>query len=224
MTTPRVYSRAGWRARPPAAPIQVLDHAPDHVVVHHTASPNTTGTTLSDAFALSEWIQRLHMDDRGWDDAGQHLTISRGGHVMEGREQTLTSITERRLVHGAQVLHENSHTIGIENEGTYLTAPVPAALWLSLVNTCAWLCRTYGLDPAVAIVGHRDYNDTECPGDVLYARLPRLRASVAHVLDLRPRKAELPPPPPLDLRPRKAPAFPAPLEVGLPPPPPMDRG
>lgn len=37
-------------------------------------------------------------------------------------------------------------------------------------------------DPHVAIVGHRDYNTTQCPGDVFYARLPELRDRVAAVL------------------------------------------
>jgi hypothetical protein len=34
----------------------------------------------------------------------------------------------------------------------------------------------------VAIVGHRDYVSTQCPGDVLYARLPELRDRVAALL------------------------------------------
>jgi len=41
---------------------------------------------------------------------------------------------------------------------------------------------TYGLDPHAAIVGHRDYNATQCPGNVFYARLPELRDRVAAVL------------------------------------------
>ncbi len=45
--------------------------------------------------------------------------------------------------------------------------------------TCSWLCEAYGLDPHAAIVGHRDYNPTQCPGDVVYARLPELRNRVA---------------------------------------------
>jgi hypothetical protein len=48
------------------------------------------------------------------------------------------------------------------------------------VQTCAWLCSVYGLDPYEAIVGHRDYvSTTVCPGDVLYSRLPELRNRVA---------------------------------------------
>jgi N-acetylmuramoyl-L-alanine amidase len=83
---------------------------------------------------------------------------------------------------GAQTANNNSHTIGIEHEGTYVSADVPTALFDMSVLTCAWLCNQYGLDPHVAIVGHRDYNSTRCPGDVFYARLPELRDRVAEVM------------------------------------------
>jgi hypothetical protein len=180
---PRVYTRAEWNARPPTGTIRYLDRKPDHIVVHHTAGENTTDYSLAAAFRHSHWIQDLHMDRNGWIDSGQQLTISRGGYVMEGRSLSLRAINERQHVSGAQTANHNDHTIGIENEGIYVSAPVPDALFSSLVTTCAWLCGQYGLDPYVAIVGHRDYvTTTVCPGDVLYARLPELRRRVATAL------------------------------------------
>ncbi|MEV1285521.1 peptidoglycan recognition family protein [Micromonospora sp. NPDC049679] len=178
-TPPRVYTRAEWNARPPTGAIRYLDRQPDHIVVHHTAGENTTDYSLAAAFRHSHWIQDLHMDRNGWIDSGQQLTISRGGYVMEGRSLSLRAITEGQHVSGAQTANHNDHTIGIENEGIYVSAPVPAKLFGSLVQTCAWLCATYDLDPFAAIVGHRDYVNTQCPGDVLYARLPELRQKVA---------------------------------------------
>lgn len=180
---PRVYTRADWKARRPVIPATVLHRAPDHIVVHHTASANSTDHSLAHAFALSRSIQRHHMDINGWNDTGQQLTISRGGHLMEGRNRSLSAIRAGDHVVGAQTANHNSHTIGIENEGTYMTAAPTAALWNRLVQTCAWLCDVYDLAPS-AIVGHRDYNLTSCPGDVLYARLPELRNEVAARLDL----------------------------------------
>jgi hypothetical protein len=183
VSAPRVYTRAEWNARPPTGAIRYLDRRPDHIVVHHTAGDNTTDYSLAAAFRHSHWIQDLHMDRNGWIDAGQQLTISRGGYVMEGRSLSLRAIYERQHVSGAQTAGHNDHTIGIENEGIYVSAPVPGALFASLVSTCAWLCDQYGLDPYVAIVGHRDYvTSTVCPGDVLYARLPELRRRVATAL------------------------------------------
>jgi hypothetical protein len=180
VAAPRVYTRAEWNARPPTGTIRYLDRQPDHIVVHHTAGENTTDYSLAAAFRCSHWIQDLHMDQNGWIDSGQQLTISRGGYVMEGRARSLEAIRNRDHVSGAQTAGHNDHTIGIENEGIYVTAPVPAALFGSLVTTCAWLCDVYRLDPYRAIVGHRDYvSTTVCPGDVLYGRLPELRQKVA---------------------------------------------
>ncbi|GAA0246321.1 hypothetical protein GCM10009527_048780 [Actinomadura nitritigenes] len=180
---PHIYTRAQWSARSPKRPAKILDRAPDHIVVHHTDTGNSTDLSLGHAFSLSRYIQNFHMDKRGWDDSGQHLTISRGGAVMEGRNRSLASIRAGDLAVGAQVLHNNEHTLGIENEGNYMNTAPPGRLWASLMEVCVWLCRAYDLDPGEAIVGHRDYNETSCPGDVLYSRLPALRRAVADRLE-----------------------------------------
>ncbi|RFS87540.1 N-acetylmuramoyl-L-alanine amidase [Actinomadura spongiicola] len=183
---PRVYTRAQWQARPPRRPARVINRRPDRIIVHHTATPNAKDRSLTHAFALSRYIQDFHMNKNGWDDTGQQLTISRGGIVMEGRNKSLQAVEAGDLAVGAQVLHHNEHTIGIENEGTYMKNGVPRGLWTSLVEVCVWLCQAYSLEPAGAIVGHRDYNNTSCPGDVLYARLPELRRTVAERLNSSP--------------------------------------
>ncbi|MCO5972047.1 peptidoglycan recognition protein family protein [Actinoallomurus soli] len=184
VTAPHVYTRAEWGARPPTSPATIIK-APDHLIVHHMAFPNSTDYSLAHAFQLSRDCQNLHMDTNGWSDTGQQLTISRGGYVMEGRNRSIEAIGKGANVMGAQCANENGHTLGIENEGTYITELPPAALWNSLVQTLAWLCDIYGLSPSTAIVGHRDYNSTtQCPGDALYAQLPRLRSQVAGALGL----------------------------------------
>lgn len=178
---PRCYTRTEWSARPPKSATQVIGK-PDHIVIHHTASPNVTDYSLAAAYKVQHWIQDLHMDTNGWIDIGNQLTISRGGFLMEGRSKSLSSINNGQNVLGAQTANNNSHTIGIEHEGIYVSQDVPVALFDMSVLTCAWLCTKYNLDPHVAIVGHRDYNTTQCPGDVFYARLPELRDRVAAVL------------------------------------------
>jgi N-acetylmuramoyl-L-alanine amidase len=176
---PRVHPRDSWQALPARRPATILDRAPDRIVVHHTETPNTGDLSLAHAYDLSRSVQRFHMRERGWDDTGQQLTISRGGHVMEGRNLSLAAILTGRHVIGAQARRHNEHTIGIENEGNYMSARVPRRLWRSLTEVCVWLCVTYRLDPHRAIVGHRDLVSTDCPGDVLYALLPRLRRQVS---------------------------------------------
>jgi|SRR5437868_4814686 len=182
---PRLYTRAAWQARPPKVAATVLERGPDRIVVHHTATANAADTSREHAFSLSRSIQKFHMGTRGWEDAGQQLTISRGGYLMEGRNSTFRAVNAGAHVVGTHTLGHNDHTIGIENEGTYMTEGPTVELWDTLVATCTWLCTVYRLNPHTAIVGHRDYNKTACPGDVLYARLPRLRNAVADSLDIR---------------------------------------
>jgi N-acetylmuramoyl-L-alanine amidase len=178
---PRCYTRSEWSARPPRSATQVIAK-PDHIVIHHTASANVTDYSLAAAYKVQHWIQDLHMDTNGWIDIGNQLTISRGGFLMEGRSKSLASINNGQNVLGAQTANNNSHTIGIEHEGIYVSEDVPVALFDMSALTCAWLCTKYGLDPQVAIVGHRDYNTTQCPGDVFYARLPELRDRVSEIV------------------------------------------
>ncbi|OLT28687.1 N-acetylmuramoyl-L-alanine amidase [Nocardiopsis sp. CNR-923] len=175
---PKIYERSDWGARRPRTLVDVLPKPPTHIVVHHTATANTSDISTSHAAALSRAIQRHHMDTNGWNDTGQQLTISRGGHIMEGRDKSLPAIWDGRHVVGAHTANHNSHTIGIENEGLYSSVTPPDELMEALVETCTWLCLVYRLNPSEAIVGHRDYNATACPGDRLYALLPKLRGNV----------------------------------------------
>ncbi|MCT9932704.1 N-acetylmuramoyl-L-alanine amidase [Planotetraspora sp. A-T 1434] len=246
---PRVYTRDAWGAASPKNKALVLDRAPDRIVIHHTATANTGDRSLDAAFRLSQAIQRYHMKHNGWEDIGEHFTVSRGGHILEGRNRTLPAIAEGKLAMGAQTANHNRHTMGVETEGTYMTELPTSAQLASLTSLLAWLCGVYDLDPNVAIIGHRDLNTTSCPGDRLYGYLPQLRANVARRLGDRPSRARLaamqPLPEPLgeplsqpappfeaDASPQPAPPFeadaspqPAPYAASEPPsPPPPDAG
>jgi hypothetical protein len=178
LAPPHIYDTRNWGARPPSGTIQVINQRPVNIVVHHTAGSNSTNLTLERAFAISRSIQNFHMDSRGWIDTGQQLTNSRGGFVTEGRHRSLEVLSGgTRHVVGAHVANNNSTCIGIENEGLYMDVDVTPQLWDSLVRLVAYIAVQYRI-PTSRILGHRDFNATLCPGDVLYARLPALRAAV----------------------------------------------
>jgi N-acetylmuramoyl-L-alanine amidase len=179
---PQMYGCAKWGARAPNGTIEVLNRKPTYIVVHHTAGGNSNDLSLEHAFAISRGIQNFHMDSRGWIDSGQQLTNSRGGHITEGRHRSLEVLDRgTRHVMGAHVGNHNSETIGIENEGLYSTVDVTPQLWDSLVRLVAYIAQQYGVTPDL-IRGHRDFNATECPGTVLYGRLPELRQAVGAIL------------------------------------------
>jgi hypothetical protein len=178
INAPVIDSTAVWGARPPSSPIQVIDSKPVKILVHHTASANTTDYSRAQAHSLSRSIQNFHMDSRGWIDTGQHFTNSRGGYVTEGRHRSLEVLQGRtRHVVSAHASGQNTVSLGIENEGLYTSVGPTVALWNSLVSLCKYMCAQYGINPR-EIYGHRDFNNTECPGNVLYARLPELRTAV----------------------------------------------
>lgn len=178
-------SRAEWGARPPRQPVTVLNRTPIYVVVHHTATANTTNLSQAQAINLSRVIQNYHMDHNGWIDAGQHFTLSRGSYLCEGRARS----TEIELlacynshVRGAHVANNNDTCIGIENEGTY-TSVYPSDVMLWYIITSVTTCCFYNSIPSRNVKGHRDFNATQCPGDRLYSWLPYIRAWVAYFLE-----------------------------------------
>ena len=182
---PPIVDCAGWGARANSDIVPVWNQRPVKILVHHTATPNQADVTQGAAFTLARSIQNFHMDRRGWLDTGQHFTISRGGFAMEGRHRSLEVVRAgRQQVEGAHCTGQNIVAVGIENEGTYSTVDPPPALWNRLRGLCAWICVQYGIRPT-ELYGHRDFKNTACPGDHLYALLPKLRAEVAGVLGQR---------------------------------------
>jgi hypothetical protein len=178
---PRIFSTNAWDAEPPRAPIQVLDSRPTKIIIHHTDTPNSTDFSRAHAFQLARNIQQAHFD-RGFDDTGQHFTISRGGYIMAGRHRSKGVLIEgRRHVVGAHTEGENDDSVGIENEGNYTDVQIRQVHYNRLVRMCAYICQQYDIPPR-RIYGHRDFNSTACPGDRLYARIPRLRRDVRALL------------------------------------------
>jgi hypothetical protein len=131
---------------------------------------------------LARAIQNYHMDNEGWLDSGHHFLVNRGGLIAEGRHRSLETLhAGRSFIEGSQCQDYNDVSIGIENEGTYLEVDPPARQLVSLRALCAFACLQYQVDPK-NLYGHRDFGDTACPGDRLYALLPELRAQVAQLL------------------------------------------
>lgn len=171
------------------------------VFVHHTAG--TYNYTATEVPAILRGIHAFHVKARGWSDVGYNFLVDRFGRVWEGRAGGID-----RAVLGAHTGGFNGRTFGVAAIGDFQRAEPTPELLAGLNAVIAWKFDLPGtvavhyLDPfdsmilisvgggvtrfdsgrvvlLLRISGHRDVGQTSCPGDLLYAELPELRAAVA---------------------------------------------
>ena len=158
------------------------------VHVHHTATGN--GYSRADVPGILRGMYRYHTQTLGWFDIGYNFLVDRFGRAWVGR-----SGGANRLVRGAHTLGFNNTSVGIAVIGNLENrAPWPDAV-TGVVKLAAWKLDTYGRDAVGSvrvtstgsdkypdgtkvrlpvIDGHRDTNDTACPGRA-YGKLPEIR-------------------------------------------------
>ncbi|RMH03268.1 MAG: hypothetical protein D6702_06530 [Planctomycetota bacterium] len=185
---PPVEPRSAWGAAPPACSPGYCTVT--HLAVHHTASPSeylSAGYAECAANVLA--TQTYHMVTRGWCDIGYHYLICVHGRIWEGRAGGDDVI-------GAHDGH-NCGSMATAFMGWFHPpwnqAPTQAMLD-AMAELGAWKCDQRGIDPlgtswyagyggpAPNLYGHRDVSTTACPGDLLYAELPGLRAAIDGLL------------------------------------------
>lgn len=190
--TAKVTTTAEWGARPAQATFSRT--IPRYVIVHHTDNQNPPDDpsqgTIEGAVRFARNIQKFHMDNNGWSDSGHNFLNTTGGFILEGRHGSLDAVKQGFCVQSAHAAHDSgrlangNQSPGIENEGNFMIFPMGQKQWESLVELCASLCSSCDISP-LNIKGHRDFSNTDCPGDWLYSRLPHLRKEVANKLGLK---------------------------------------
>jgi len=181
---PIVHTRAEWKAVAPTEPWSP-DPRPWRVTLHHSDGKHTT--TLAESEAEARFIQDFHIHGRGWIDIAYHFLVDAQGNILEGRPEGVL---------GAHTLGNNEGNIGIVLLGTYHPPVnnVPTKAQLDAVASLGrYLVARYGIDPK-SLKGHRDYKQTDCPGNLAYARLDALRLAFG----------DLPQPPAFAARPAPA--------------------
>lgn len=160
------------------------------VHVHHTV--NSNDYEPEDVPALLRGIYRYHTKSLGWSDIGYNFLVDRFGGIWQGRAGG-----SGRPVLGAHTLGFNSTSTGIAVIGNFELVEPDGPVITSIVRLAAWKLDKYDRTPAgnavvrsrgsdrfpsgekvrlPVIDGHRDTNETACPGAHLYAALPRIRA------------------------------------------------
>lgn len=167
-----------------------------HGVVHHTV--NSNGYSEADVPGLLFGIQRYHMDTRGWDDIGYNFVIDRFGKIWQAREGDLLE-----PITGGHTLGLNTESVGVAVLGTFTDSAAPDAVVASLGMLLGWKLGLHGVDPlghtmvrssggdlvetgttvdVRNISGHRDNQQTSCPGGRLYERLDEVRSRAAELV------------------------------------------
>jgi hypothetical protein len=160
----KVYPRARWNARAPH--LMVSQDQPAEAFLHHSddTSPERWDTFAEQAAHMRE-LQNFHMLTRGWSDiAYAYIVFQPYGkltraRVFEGRDY--------HKVPAAQLGH-NTGTLPICVVGNFERDGVKR-------NTRYVIEQLIRKHPSVnTLGGHRDVVSTTCPGDHLYAEIPRI--------------------------------------------------
>jgi hypothetical protein len=151
-------------------------------------------------------MYRYHTKSLGWSDIGYNFLVDRFGRIWEGRAGGIT-----KPVKGAHTLGFNDTSMGVSVIGNFEVAAPSQAVINALGALAAWkldrydrkprgktTIRSTGSDKYAAgrmatlrvIDGHRDTNDTACPGSKLYAKLPQVRAK-AHAVMVAAREPQV---------------------------------
>ena len=192
---PAIVPRAQWasdKCPPRAAPVYGEVKL---AFIHHTVSANDYGPEDSAAMVLG--VCRYHRNTNGWNDIGYNFLVDRYGTIFEGRAGGIS-----QAVVGAQAQGYNSSSTGIASLGTFSSDGQTEAGLGAIARLLSWKLAVHGVPPTGTvqvtsgggatnrypagsrptferISGHRDGDATACPGDGLYAQLPRLRAMVS---------------------------------------------
>jgi hypothetical protein len=192
---PHVVSRAAWGADDSLRTEPVTyTGAARAVFVHHTGHPDDYD--CADVPAMLRAMHADHVLRLGWDDLGYNFVVDKCGRIYEGRAGGID-----RFVLGAHTTGFNHDSVGIAALGDFAYAgALPEPLLDAIASIAAWKLRP-GADPRGrvrlvssndasrvpegsvtkidVVAGHRDIFHTHCPGDVLYAALPEIRARTA---------------------------------------------
>lgn len=197
---PTINARASWGAAPFSSspdcqPGPEIADQLKFAVVHHTAGSNSY--TAAQSAGIVQGIQQFHMGTWGYCDIAYNFLIDRYGQIFEGRAGGID-----KAVVAAHAGGFNTGSTGVSMMGIYSSVQPPQAQWDALVDLLAWKLSVHKVDPSKgftttagsfsgsrfpagasvsmpnAIIGHRDVDATECPGDAFAPRLDELRNAV----------------------------------------------
>jgi hypothetical protein len=197
---PPIVSRSEWGADTDCTPRSGASYGEVRAAfIHHTV--NLNDYSQEEAADVVLGICRYHRNSNGWNDVGYNFLVDKYGTIYEGRAGGVD-----QAVLGAQAQGFNAQSTGIANIGTFTDVPQTNEALDAMARLIRWKLPLHGQPTAGTvqltsaggasnrfaagtvvtlerIPGHRDGNETACPGAALYAQLPELRRRVG---DLKP--------------------------------------
>jgi hypothetical protein len=194
---PPIIARAAW-ARDHAPPRHVPEYGTVKVAfVHHSVTANGYGPGQVPSILRSIFVYHRYV--RGYFDIGYNFAVDAYGRIWEARAGGID-----QAVIGAQAGGYNTESTGMVVLGNFAAVAPSRAAINALTRLLAWKLSLHGV-PALGrvpvrvsadgapytafapgshvllprIAGHRDGDQTTCPGNALYARLPAIRPRVA---------------------------------------------
>ncbi len=186
---PRIFGRRAWGANESWRENPRYISTILAVHVHHTVNAN--GYSRRDVPGLIRGMYRYHTKSLGWSDIGYNLLVDRFGRAWAGRAGG-----PGKRVRGAHTLGFNENGAGIAVIGNFETGYAPRAARWKVSVLAAWKLDKEGRNPArwrpiwshgsdryprgsrprlPRVAGHRDTNQTACPGIRLYSKLGGIR-------------------------------------------------
>jgi hypothetical protein len=196
-TRPKIYSRSDWGADESWRGDPSFCSTIQQVHVHHTV--NSNDYSEDDVPALLRGIYRYHVKNLGWSDIGYNFLVDRFGRIWTGRAGGAA-----KAVRGAHTLGFNATSTGVSVIGNLDQVAASPEVLEAIAQVAAWKLSRYGLRGSgtttvvsegsdkfkagktvtlPVIDGHRDTNDTACPGSNLYAVLDQVRQRTDAIVD-----------------------------------------
>ena len=186
LAQPSIVSRSGWGCPQPNGYSDGYGiywppeyQTVEHVILHHSETENET-----DGGDAVRSIYQYHTFDRGWGDIGYNYLVDKNGVIYEGRYGGTNVV-------GGHAFQYAFGSSGICAVGSFMTQDITPSCKASVINITAWVARAlnplgkadfHQVRSLPTICGHRDTNQTECPGDVYYGDMNYIRTQVANRL------------------------------------------
>jgi len=152
--TVKIISRDSWGAKPNKTKFSKLGEVKG-LVIHWSAYPVAIGNQAE--MDQCKTIQRLHQEDRGWNDVAYNFLVGDTGQIYEGR-----GFGNRSAAQGGnsrqEINYNNKHYVAVCWLGGSKPTDKPSD---KAIKSIEWLYEQVGGE----LKPHSSFKQTDCPGD-----------------------------------------------------------